>query len=257
MSALHPNALSATTAVVLFDVDGTLAETERDGHRVAFNEAFAARGLDDVWDEVMYGDLLAVAGGRQRLEYYFRHHTAWSRGECAALAKELHADKTERFVEIVASRRIEPRRGVVEFIAGLQRAGVVTGIVTTGRRAWVEPLVEHLIGAPAYEQLSVIVTGDDVAELKPSPEAYLKAVSDLGVDRRSAIAIEDSLNGLESATSAGLATVVVPSRYHRGQDFSAADLVVSEFDLELTDGDATGSLLANPRFRSLLVDAAT
>lgn len=235
--------------IVLFDVDGTLAETERDGHRIAFNQAFSAAEIDTHWDAVLYGELLKVAGGRARLEHYFTHIESKSVEEAQSLAAELHVRKTRLFVDIVQSGQIDPRPGVQELVRELQAESVATGIVTTGQRAWVEPLVAHLLGRAAYDQMLPVVTGDDVASLKPSPEAYLLAMTQLRIDPSRGMAIEDSVNGVESAKAAGLVCVAVPSLYNGDDDFGAADLVVPAFD-RAPGGSAM--LFANPDFQELL-----
>ncbi len=130
---------------------------------------------------------------------------------------------------------------------------MTTGIVTTGRRAWVAPLILDLLGRDAIDKMAVVITGDDVATLKPSPEAYLLAVDELSLtlDPAAVVAIEDSVNGMRSAIAAGLASVVVPSLYNRSDDFGEADLVVPEFD-QAPVVDGVGALIQNPKFRELV-----
>ncbi|HTF54069.1 MAG TPA: HAD-IA family hydrolase [Pseudonocardia sp.] len=211
--------------VVVFDVDGTLADTERDGHRPAFNEAFKRHGLDINWDAEEYGRLLRITGGCRRVASYLRERGYGPSAE--AVADAVHQTKTELFAARVASGGVVARAGVTELVHELARAGVRIAVATTGRRAWVEPLVSRLLGAGAVE---VMVTGDAVTELKPDPEVYLRALGELGVDARDALAVEDSEVGLRSATAAGLATVVVTNGYTAGGDFSGAAEVRPGFD---------------------------
>ncbi|PVZ13149.1 HAD-IA family hydrolase [Actinomycetospora cinnamomea] len=211
-------------AAVVFDVDGTLADTERDGHRVAFNDAFAAHGVDLHWDVERYGELLEITGGRPRIEADLRAHGL---DDPAALAAAVHRTKTELFADVARRGAIAPRPGVRELVEDLRTHGVRIAVATTGQRAWVEPLIAHLLGAGTAE---VVVCGDDVAELKPDPEAYLLALDRLCLEAGEVVAVEDSGPGLRAACAAGLATVVVTNGYTAGHDLSGAALVRDAFD---------------------------
>lgn len=211
------------TAVV-FDVDGTLADTERDGHRPAFNRAFADAGLPHHWDERTYGSLLEVTGGRRRIERFL---TEAGHPDPAPAAGDLHRAKTAHFLDWVTSGPLRCRHGVDLLIADLNRVGVRCAVATTGRRAWVEPLLDRLFGRRTFE---VVVTGDDVAELKPAPEVYMRVLEGLGVPASEVLAVEDSPPGLASARAAGLTCMVVTNGYTRAAAFPGAAAVLSSFD---------------------------
>jgi HAD superfamily hydrolase (TIGR01509 family) len=207
---------------VIFDVDGTLAETERDGHRVAFNKAFRDHELPYQWSVTEYGELLRVTGGRRRLVGYLgtRGHDD---AEATALAKTLHAAKTEYFRQWIRSGCIQARPGVQALVHQLTDLDIRLAVVTTGSSAWVHPLLEQLFEGVRF---AAIVTGGDVDELKPHPEGYLQALDRLGLDPTDAMAIEDSTPGLEAALAARLPCVVVTSAYTRGDAFPGAIAVV-------------------------------
>lgn len=208
---------------VVFDVDGTLADTERTGHLPAFNAAFAAHGLDICWSETEYGRLLHTAGGRARIEGYLR---ARSFGNAESLAAAVHATKTRLFAEMVRSGALVARPGLTDLVAGLNGAGIPIAVATTGRRAWVDPLVALLLGPGSAE---VVVTGDDVSRLKPHPQVYLRALERLQLPPEAVLAIEDSAIGLRAATAAGITTVVVTNGYTSDQDFTGAAAVRAGF----------------------------
>lgn len=207
-------------SLVVFDVDGTLVDSEQDGHRVAFNEAFAEAGLSYRWDRRTYTGLLRVTGGRRRLHAYLR-----DQGEARpeALAADLHRTKTKRVTALAAEGRIPLRSGAHELVEDLLRNGRAVAIATTGSRDWVVPLLEHHFGAGVFDP---VVTGTEVSELKPAPDAYLAVLDRTGVPRRRAIAVEDSAHGLRAARRAGLACVVARNDETHDQDFSDAALVV-------------------------------
>lgn len=216
---------------VVFDVDGTLVDSERDGHRVAFNAAFAASGLPYRWNAEEYGRLLVIAGGRRRLAAFLedRGHSA---SEAAALAERLHADKTERMRDLVAAGGITPRPGVTTLLSGLSAAGVTLAVATTGSRQWVDPLLSRLFGPGAF---AAAVTGSEVTALKPDPAAYAEVLRRLEVPAERALAVEDSANGLRAALAAGLRCVVVTNDYTRDQDFAGAAAVYPGFGSCLAD----------------------
>jgi len=223
---------------VVLDVDGTLVDSERDGHRVAFNRAFEEAGLEDRWDVALYGELLEVTGGERRINAFFER-----RGEAddehRELAGRLHARKTEIFIEMAKAGEIEPRPGVGELLEELEEADVRLSVATTGTRAWVRPLLDRLFGLERFE---AIVTAEEAPERKPDPSAHQLALAHLGLPAAAAPAVEDSLNGLRAAKAAGLACVVVVNDYTREQDFAAADLVLDGFGRR----DQPAPVLADP-----------
>ncbi len=214
---------------VIFDVDGTLAETERDGHRVAFNRAFERLGLPDRWDETLYGKLLWVAGGRERLRFYFDRYRPMPVAERDRLVEELHRVKTHAFRQLIDQSLMTPRPGMLRIFDELHQEGLTTAVATTGSRAWVEPLLEGLLGRDRYCLIALITTGEDVVRKKPDPEAYQVTLAKLGISPQEALAIEDSRNGLEAAKRAGLTCIIVRSSYSRNDNFHQADLAVDEF----------------------------
>lgn len=219
-SDIEPAALDA----VIFDVDGTLVDSERMGHRVAFNEAFAHLGLPDRWTVEQYGELLAITGGRRRLATYFL-----GRGlepvHCVALADELHPIKTAMFRHMVREGAIPLRPGARRLVGSLQRQGVRLFVATTGQPDWVQPLLELHFGGSTFER---VVTGADVRALKPNPEVYQSVLQGGGLDPARVVAVEDSGNGVRAAHAAGIPCLLVVNEY-TGSDIADAELAVSGF----------------------------
>ena len=243
--ATGPARARGKMSAVLFDVDGTLVDSERDGHRVAFNEAFAEAGLPDRWDVPHYRELLAVTGGEARLLHYFA--TARSAAGSApvaeadwpALAKRLHRVKTERFQAMVLAGRIPLRAGVRRLVDELTSAGIRLGVVTTGSPEWVEPLLAGHFGPGRF---AVVVTGREVSILKPDPSAYLLALARLEADPEAVLAVEDSGPGLAAATAAGIACVVTGNDETRFEEVTSAPLVLEG----LGEPDSPASVRADP-----------
>lgn len=211
---------------VIFDVDGTLVDSERDGHRVAFNLAFGDLGLPYRWSVEEYGPLLKVTGGRERLTHYLRGE-GLDDAHAGELARRLHPLKNEHFLALIAEGRIPARNGVARLLADLEEAGLTVAVATTGSREWVEPLLDRLFG---LDRFTVLVAGDDVSKKKPDPQAYELALERLELAPEDAVAIEDSLQGLRAAHAARLPCVVCPSPYARGDDLSDAELLASSFE---------------------------
>ena len=200
---------------VLWDVDGTLAETEREGHRIAFNQAFSEHGLDWHWDVPRYGELLSVTGGRERIlfDMPFHHDAPASAEQRESLALQLHRRKNRIYAELVAQGQVPLRDGVKDLWRSCLRAGVRLGIVTTTSRANVEALLGRHLGPDWSDRFACVICGEDVQAKKPDPEAYRLALQRLQLSAGQVIAVEDSPIGLRAADAAGIATVVTPSTY--------------------------------------------
>lgn len=212
---------------LLFDVDGTLAETE-EIHREAFNTAFERAGLDWHWSAETYTELLSVTGGKERIRYFLDTRLPAFRapGDLDAFIAALHADKTGIYTRTVASGGVPMRPGVRRLLLEAREAGLRLGIATTTTPANVTALLRHSLAADAEEWFEVIAAGGVVGEKKPAPDIYHYAMHSMGVTAAECLAFEDSENGLRSARAAGVQTLVTVSRYTEGQDFSGAALVL-------------------------------
>jgi HAD superfamily hydrolase (TIGR01509 family) len=211
---------------LIFDVDGTLAETE-EMHRSAFNQAFASFGLGWNWDPPLYKKLLRVAGGKERVLHYLMSRRPQ---DVAALEREIpqiYALKTKLYSAMVREGTLRPRPGVKRLIAEARTAGIRLAIATTTNPANVDALLQRAL-APSGESLfGVIVAGDEVAAKKPAPDVFDVALRRLGLRASACVAFEDSANGVMSARRAGLAVVATPSAYTYDDDFTGAASVVS------------------------------
>ncbi|MDD4868743.1 MAG: HAD-IA family hydrolase [Mycobacterium sp.] len=205
---------------VIFDVDGTLVDSERDGHRVAFNEAFEEAGLPDYWDVGTYGRLVKITGGARRLAFWFERN-GLSPGEAAELAKRLHKRKTAIMRRLIADGRVQARPGAAQLVDELEANGVPMHVATTGTRAWVEPLLNHAFG----NRFDTVITGTEVSDLKPSPAVYLEVLRRAGCSPAQTVAVEDSANGVRAAVAAGLRCVAASNPYTRDDDLSGATFV--------------------------------
>ena len=229
----------ADLRAAIFDVDGTLVDSERHGHRVAFNRAFEEFDLPYRWDEDLYGELLHTTGGQRRIEGYLAGEGVPEDGR-TELAKALHTRKTEILEELVDDGAIELRPGAQRLLEELSAAGVALAVGTTGSRRWVDRLIRRLLPGVSWD---VVVTGDDVTARKPDPEVFTVALEKLGLDGPAgAVVLEDSGEGVAAAHAAGVSCAVVVNGYTADHDLDAADLVLDGFG----EPDAPAEVLADP-----------
>jgi HAD superfamily hydrolase (TIGR01509 family) len=216
-----------TLRALIFDVDGTLADTE-EAHRRAFNDAFREHGLDWNWTKPQYAELLLTTGGKERIGAYLQTLALTPEQHTALLQRvpDLHRTKTANYMRIIASGEVPLRDGVERLLDEAQAAGIALGIATTTTYDNIAALLTTTLGASALARFAVIGAGDQVARKKPAPDIYVHVLEKLGLPAADCAAIEDSANGLRSAKAAHLFTIVTPSYWTRDEDFSAADLVL-------------------------------
>lgn len=207
---------------ILFDVDGTLAETE-EFHRLAFNAAFTRHGFDASWSVAQYRELLKVTGGKERLDAYFR-----SRGLAVSDPdlQLLHRTKNEVYAQNLACGQAALRPGVLRLMQDALKARCMLAITTTTSLVNVDALLRQQIGPDWRQAFSAVVAGDQVAKKKPAPDVYERCLALLRIAPKQAIAVEDSPAGLASARQAGIVVLATPSVYTIGEDFSQADALV-------------------------------
>ena len=214
---------------LIFDCDGVLVDTERDGHRVAFNRAFAKKGLNVEWDVPLYGELLKVAGGKERMCYYF-DTTGWPAGvtDKNVFIRELHKLKTGCYMQIIDSGQLPLRSGVARLVDEAIAANIALAVCSTSNEQAVNMVIERMLGPERKSRFAFILAGDVVSRKKPDPEIYNLVLGSLGLQPQECVVIEDSRNGLLAAKSAGTKCLITTNGYTENEDFSEADLVVSE-----------------------------
>ncbi|MFF0000662.1 HAD-IA family hydrolase [Streptomyces avermitilis] len=217
---------------LIFDCDGVLADTERDGHLPAFNETFEEFGLPVRWSDEEYAEKVKVGGGKERMRTLLTPDFVAAAGlpaDPAALAEQVagwHRRKTEIYTGIIRSGGIPPRPGVRRVAMEAYEAGWTLAVASTSAEASVRSVLELAMGPELAAHFSVFA-GDVVPRKKPAPDIYAFAVHRLGLDPAHAVAIEDSRNGMLSALGAGLACAVTTSAYTEEEDFTGARLVVT------------------------------
>jgi HAD superfamily hydrolase (TIGR01509 family) len=243
-----------TLHALLFDVDGTLADTERDGHRPAFNQAFKDAGLDWHWDVDLYGKLLAVTGGKERMKHYIDHYRPDYRkpDNFDELVADLHQAKTRHYAALAAGGGIPMRPGVKRLLNEARAAGLRLAIATTTTPENVTVLLEHSLGTSTPDWFEVIAAGDIVPAKKPAPDIYHYALQEMGLNAADCLAFEDSENGLRASLGAGLKTLVTINDYTRDHDFTGAAVVLSD----LGDPGAPNQRIAGPDLGQPFVDVA-
>jgi len=239
--------MSALQALI-FDVDGTLADTERNGHRPAFNKAFAAAGLDWFWSVELYGELLAVTGGKERMLHYIEKYLPnfQAPGDLNEFIAGLHRSKNGFYAEMVANGELPLRSGVRRLLLEAQQEGIRLAIATTTSKENVEALLEHSLEADSASWFEVISAGDVVKAKKPSPDIFIHAMEAMKLKPEDCLAVEDSSNGLRSALGAGLKTLVTVSGYTAKEKFPGAALVVDQLGepdqpMHVLAGDGEGA----------------
>lgn len=231
---------------IIFDVDGTLADTE-DGHRLSFNKAFADAGLDWNWDVALYDKLLKVTGGKERIKYFVSDFlTGFSKpDDFDGFVKNLHAIKTQHYTNMIGEGNVPLRPGIKQLIHDAHAAGITLAIATTTTPENVSALLEVGLGKNWADLFAANGCGDIVPHKKPAPDIYFWVLEKLGLKASDCIAIEDSENGLRASQAAGIKTFVTTNHYTRNHNFAGAAAV---FD-DLSDLDnfykAAGLTLPN------------
>ncbi|KAL7432885.1 hypothetical protein ACHAXM_004307 [Skeletonema potamos] len=231
--------LQATTKsleAILFDCDGVIADTERDGHRISFNIAFQENGIDETWDEQRYGKLLEVGGGKERMTAHW-NEVGWPKeipeeGRSDKIMS-LHLQKTDIFMKLIDEGKIPLRPGVLRIVDEAIASGVRLAVCSTSNEKAVSNLVSTLMGEERASKFQ-IYAGDMVKKKKPAPDVYLMAVDQMGLDKERCVIIEDSHIGVGAAVAAGISCLVTKSSYTQNEDFTGAKMIVDELG---DDGD--------------------
>ena len=244
----------STLKAVIFDVDGTLAETEREGHRIAFNQAFAEFDLAWEWTPELYGELLSVTGGKERVRLYIetRAPEHLARPDLDLWIARLYKRKSEIYSERVHTGAITLRAGVARLIDELRKAGIRLAIATTTAPSNIHSLISANLKKDMLELFEVIGAGDLLISKKPAPDVYQWVLQRLGLPPEACLAIEDSAIGLAAARAACLPTVITISSYTADENFDGALTVLSG----LGEANAPAKVIAGLPLDCAFVDVA-
>ena len=239
---------------IIFDVDGTLAETE-ELHRRAFNDTFADIGLDWHWDQRLYGELLMVTGGKERLVHYIRAYGAvynCSRG-ISEFVKNVHGLKTTRYTELIGQGKAVLRPGIERLLREARQCDIPLAISTTTSLVNVEALLQSTLGGEGLAMFDAICAGDSVAKKKPEPDVYVAALEQLDLRAANCVAVEDSENGLRAARAAGLSVVITKSLYTTHQVFDGASVVLDNLESPCPEAGSSGAPIDVAALRRLVL----
>lgn len=214
----------------IFDVDGTMSDTERDGHRIAFNLAFKEYGMDWHWSVETYGELLAVTGGKERMKFFTEQYLAKDEipKNIEQKIPELHQAKTRHYTKLLSTGKIPLRTGVERLINEARQRGFRLAIATTTTPENVTALLTHTLGAESIDWFEVIAAGDIVPAKKPAADIYDYTIKKMGLSADQCIAFEDSENGIKSSAAANLCTIITINDYTKNHDFDTASIVLNQ-----------------------------
>ncbi|HIJ36020.1 MAG TPA: HAD-IA family hydrolase [Deltaproteobacteria bacterium] len=212
---------------IFFDQDGVIIDTEKDGHRVAFNETFKAFGYDFEWDVDRYQKLLQIAGGKERMRHYFHEEGLFSdlsREEEDGFIKDLHKKKTEIFISLIETGKLPLRAGIRRLMQEGMERNLTLGVCTTANERSANAIARGILKEIDF---AFVLAGDMVSKKKPDPEIYLSGLEKAGLDPHECVVIEDSRNGILAAKAAGLYVVATTNVYTENEDLSDADIIVT------------------------------
>ncbi len=229
---------------LIWDCDGVLAETEKDGHRVAFNRVFEEEGLGVHWDVETYGEKLKIAGGKERMRtIIYADDFDKDVGDKEEYIKKLHKRKTDIYMELIEQGLLPPRPGVARLMREAHERGIRLAIASTSNERGVTLIAKKNLGDEIFGWIEYILAGDVVPKKKPAPDIYLLALEKLGIGPDEALVVEDTRNGVEAARAAGIQVLVTRSEYSKGEDFPEALLVVDELGESPEDGVTIDKLI--------------
>ncbi len=235
-----------TLKALIFDVDGTLANTEQDGHLIAFNKAFKQNNLDWHWNNDLYHDLLFITGGKERIKYYIKtFHPNFRRPDLDSWVRKLHAFKTKNLNHILTTKKIKLRLGVKRLLNEAKDAGLMLVIATTTTFSNVKILITCTLGKNWLNYFHLLVAGDVVKHKKPAGDIYIHVLKKLGLKSSECLAFEDSENGILSATEAGIKSIITVNIYTKKHCFDGALIVVNHLGepkkhFQVISGNALG-----------------
>lgn len=235
----------AELKALIFDCDGVLAETEANGHRVAFNKVFAEENLGVEWDVATYGEKLKIAGGKERMRTIFTDPDfTGDVGDLDEYIKKLHKRKTDLYMELIEQGLLPPREGVKRLAEEAHDKGIQLAIGSTSNERGVKLIAKTVFGDKVYGYFKTILAGDVVSRKKPDPEIYLLAAEKLGVKPEECCVVEDTGNGLAAAKAAGMKCVVTRSQYSKDEPFPEADLAVDSLGDSAENGVTIDTIIS-------------